>query len=137
MWEPSTRSTARGRAARNCRCPRHPAELFAGVETGLLPVLFVAEGAVIADLVARSTEDVSGDLSATQDTERWSWALSTRLGVAVPVTHRARVSFSVGAEFLLNRFDHVVERGNSETAAVASPMLARPRIELGVLVGLW
>jgi hypothetical protein len=115
---------------------RHPGELFAGVEIRLVPIWFVAEGALIADLMERSTERVRAGLTPTADSQRWLWAFSTRIGGAVPLADRARCFFTVGAEFLLNRFDHVVETEGSATT-VASPMRARPRIELGLLVGLW
>ena len=116
---------------------RHPGELFGGFELELEPLWFIAEGAFIGDSVERSTPNVSDMLLANPDSQRWLWAVSTRLGCAVPVGARARLFFTVGAEFLLNRFDHVVSSGAAGSEPVVSPMLARPRVELGALIGLW
>jgi hypothetical protein len=115
---------------------RHPSELFVGSELHLAPFWFVAEGALVADWLERSTEQVPEGQSAAPVSRRWLWALSTRLGGALPVSDRVRCFFNVGAEFLLNRFDYAVDNAGSREI-VASPMVARPRLELGVSVALW
>jgi hypothetical protein len=115
---------------------RHPGEVFVGWELRLAPFSFVAEGALVADRLERSTEQVPEGLSAAPVSRRWLWAISTRLGGVLPLNDSVRCFFNVGAEFLLNRFDYDVESASAREI-VGSPMVARPRLELGVSVALW
>jgi hypothetical protein len=115
---------------------RHPIEGFAAAEFRFNPVYVTAEAALIADAVARTTVAAAPGLSATPPTTRWLWALSTRLSCAFPLRSRLRLKLGVGAEFLLNRFDQVTDGLNARRDVAASPLLARPRFEAGLVLGL-
>jgi hypothetical protein len=46
------------------------------------------------------------------------------------------LKLGVGAEFLLNRFDQVIDGPNAHPDVAASPLLARPRVDAGLVLGL-
>ena len=116
------------------RVRRHPAELYGGAEFEWQRLWFVAEAAVVADNVERTTETAGQGLSEAAPSSRWLWALSTRLGGAVTLAGNLRCTAKIGAEFLLNPYDQVIA-GAAGDQVVASPMPARPRAEIGVSIG--
>jgi len=116
---------------------RHPGEAFVGAQLRLASLLFVVEGAVVGDRVDRATLQVPEGLTAAADGHRWQWALSSRLGCTISLTPRVRGMLNLGAEFLLSRFDHVVEIGPTTQETLAAPMPARPRVELGLEFDVW
>ncbi len=110
---------------------RHPMEVFVGFE---VPVAgdhasLRAEGAGIADRVVRRTSQVSSDLESTPSTARWSWAVSTRLRLAWQPARPVWLFATAGADFLLNRFDHVIR--TSSESPVISPFAVRPNLQVG------
>jgi hypothetical protein len=46
------------------------------------------------------------------------------------------LKLGVGAEFLLNRFDQVIDGPQARRDVAASPLLARPRVEAGLVLGI-
>jgi hypothetical protein len=114
------------------RLRRHAAEVSLGAELRIAPLWFVAQGVLVADLVDRTTTSAPAPFVGTSPTQRWAWALSTRLGCALPLTSAWDVYANVGAEFLLNRFDHVVVGAEGSAEAVVTPLPTRPRVELGL-----
>lgn len=114
------------------RLRRHAGEVFLGAELRIAPFWFVAQGALVGDLVDRTTTTARAPFVGTSPSQRWSWALSTRLGCALPLTPAWDVYLNLGADFLLNRFDHVVVGADGSAEAVVSPLSTRPRLELGL-----
>jgi len=119
------------------RLQRHPAEAFAGLQLRLARVLFSVQGALSADYTVRTTERVGAGLVPAPASGRWLWAVSTRLGVMVPVSGRIYGVLNIGADFLLNPFHQVVGPTNTVNEVVGSPLLARPRLELGAMISVW
>lgn len=119
------------------RLQRHPLEGFAGLRLKTASVYFDARAALAADYMVRTTEQTGDGLRATPPNGRWSWACSTRLGVAIPTWSGIHAIANLGAEFLLNPYDQVIRQTNAGSEVVASPLLVRPRLELGVLVSAW
>jgi hypothetical protein len=119
------------------RLQRHPFEAFGGLQLRVAAVWFNVQAALSADYVARTTEQVSEGLLPMPDSGRWLWAISSRLGVTLPVSRRLSGVLNVGADFLLNPFHQVIAQTNSGNRVVASPLLARPRLELGATVSVW
>jgi hypothetical protein len=114
------------------RLRRHAAEAFLGAELRVAPFWFVAQGAFVGDLVHRTTASAAAPFVGTSPSQRWSWALSTRLGCALPLSSAWDVYVNVGADFLLSRFEHVVIGAEGSAEAVVSPLPTRPRMELGL-----
>jgi hypothetical protein len=114
------------------RLRRHAGEVWLGAELRVTPFRFLAQGALVGDLVHRTTASAPAPFVGTSPSQRWSWALSTRLGCALPLTSAWDVYVNVGADFLLNRFDHVVVGAEGASHAVVSPLPTRPRMELGL-----
>ena len=110
---------------------RHPMEVFVGFEVPVSDgrVSLRAEGAGIADQVVRRTNQVSPDLQSTPSNARWSWAVSTRLRLAWRPTRPVWLFATAGADFLLDRFDHVVR--SPEEEPVISPLAVRPNLQVG------
>jgi hypothetical protein len=119
------------------RLQRHPAEALVGFRLPLSSLRLAVAGAVVGDYVVRSTERTADGLVATAPSGRWLWALSTRLGVVVPASRSISGVVNVGAEFLLNPFHQVVSQTNAGNQLVGAPLLARPRLELGITISLW
>jgi len=113
---------------------RHPIGVFLGYELPVAGsgVTLRAEGSGIADPIVRRTSRLSADLNGTPPSVRWSWAVSTRLRVGWQPSTPFWVFATGGADFLLNRFDHVVQNG-SETP-VLSPLRVRPHLQVGASV---
>jgi hypothetical protein len=114
------------------RLRRHAGEVWVGAELRASRLWFVAQGGLMGDLVHRTTASAPSPLVGTSPSQRWSWALSTRLGCALPLTSAWDVYVNVGADFLLNRFDHVIVDAEGSAEAVVSPLPTRPRTELGL-----
>lgn len=114
------------------RLRRHAGDVSLGAELRIAPFWFVAQGALVGDLVSRTTASARAPFVGTSPSQRWSWALSTRLGCALPLASVWDVYFNVGADFLLNRFDHVMVGAEGSAEAVVSPLPTRPRLELGL-----
>jgi hypothetical protein len=119
------------------RLERHPAEAFAGLRLRTSSLHFDVRGALAADYIVRTTEQTGDGFRATSPRGRWLWAFSTRLGVAIPTWPRIYAIANVGAEFLLNPYDQVIGQTNGGTEVVGSPLLVRPRLELGATISVW
>jgi hypothetical protein len=119
------------------RLQRHPIEALLGLRLRLGSVFFNVQGALSADYLTRSTTAASAGLVPTPETERWLWAISSRLGITVPVSPWISGVFNVGADFLLNPFEQVAQTTTGGDQLVAAPLLVRPRIELGAMISLW
>jgi hypothetical protein len=111
---------------------RHPFALFVGYELPIFgsEVTLRAEGAGIADRVVRRTSRPSTDLDGTPASSRWMCALTSRLRIAWRPSAPLWLFATGGADFLLNRFDHVVR--SSDDAPVISPARIRPHLQVGV-----
>ncbi len=111
---------------------RHPGEVFVGWESPLADsrVSFSAEGALILDPVLRRTSRVSSALELAPDDTRWSAGASTRLRVAWCPTRGWWLFASGGADYVFNRFEHVVD-DEAETPVI-SPLRLRPRGQVGL-----
>lgn len=119
------------------RVQRHPIEAFGGLRLRVGAVFFNVQGALSADYLVRTTQHVGDGLLAAPTSKRWLWAMSTRLGVTVPVWHRLSGVLNVGADFVLNPFHQVVQRKSAGDEVLGSPLLARPRVELGAVISVW
>jgi hypothetical protein len=119
------------------RLQRHPGEVFAGLELSVSALTFNVLGAVSADYVRRTTTQVSEGWTATPASGRWLWAASTRLGLTLPVSRRVFAVLTVGADFLLNPFTHVIAPTPASSELMGSPLRARPRAELGLTISAW
>lgn len=116
---------------------RHPGELFGGVELPVSALRLDVLGAFSADYVQRTTTQVSEGFVATPDSSRWLLAISTRLGLSVPLSSRVFGVLALGADFLLNPFSQVVQPSSENGEMLGSPLRARPRVELGLLISAW
>jgi hypothetical protein len=114
------------------RLRRHAGEASLGAELSVAPFWFVVQGALVGDSIDRTTASASAPFVGTSPSQRWTWALSTRLGCALPLASAWDVYVNVGADFLLNRFDHVVVGAEGTAEAVVLPLRTRPRMELGL-----
>jgi len=108
---------------------RHPSELFVGyaIPLGGPRLELRPEGGLGADPIQRRTERVGATIEATPSTTRWSWSASTRLRLAWEPGRTWELFLTGGAEFVLNRVEHV-----SDQEELVSPLRARPRLDLGV-----
>lgn len=108
---------------------RHPCELFVGyaIPVGGPRLELRPEGGVGADPIRRRTERVSDSLEASASSTRWSGFASTRLRLAWEPARAWELFLTGGAEFVLNRVEHVTDQGE-----LVSPLRARPRLDLGV-----
>lgn len=119
------------------RIQRHPIEAFGGLQLRVRTLFFNVQAALSGDYLVRTTRQVSEGLVPDPASERWLLAMSTRLGVTVPVGGRVYGVLNLGADFLLNPFHQVVARATSDDEVVGSPLLARPRAEVGVMIAVW
>jgi hypothetical protein len=119
------------------RLERHPVEVFGGLQLRVSWVYLDVQGALSADYVTRTTERAEDGLVSTAPSERWLWAFATRLGATVPASGPIQGAVNVGAEFLLNPFQQVIRERNTTDERVGAPLLARPRVELGVIISIW
>lgn len=119
------------------RVQRHPIEVLGGLQLRVAALYFNVEGALSADYTVRTTEQVSAGLVPAEARGRWLWAASTRLGATIPVSGRVYGVLNVGAEFLLNPFHQVVAETKAVNDVVASPLLVRPRLEVGAMISVW
>jgi hypothetical protein len=115
---------------------RHPIEAFVGLELAVAGprVTLRAEGAGIYDPIVRRTSRVSAELESTPSTVRWSWATSMRLRLAWEPASRVWLFGGGGADFVVNRFENAIR--DPEETTVLSPLLVRPRLQVGVAADL-
>lgn len=119
------------------RLERHPIEAFGGLQLRVSWLYLDVQTALSADYVVRTTERADDGLVSTAPSERWLWAFATRLGATVPASGPIQGVLNVGAEFLLNPFQQVIREGNKSDEVVGALLLARPRVELGVMISVW
>lgn len=119
------------------RLQRHPIELVSGLRLRLGSVFFNVQGALSADYLARTTMAASAGLLPTPEAQRWLWAISSRLGIAVPFSPWVSGVFNLGADFLLNPFEQVAQTSRDGDKLVGAPLLVRPRVDLGVTILVW
>lgn len=119
------------------RLERHPIEAFGGLQLRVSWLYLDVQTALSADYVVRTTERADDGLVSTAPGERWLWAFATRLGATVPASGPIQGVLNVGAEFLLNPFQQVIREGNKSDEVVGALLLARPRVELGVMISVW
>jgi hypothetical protein len=126
---PSTRQTGQAEIV----LQRYPLEFFVGFETSLVGrwLRLRPEGAVGIDWVRRRTQWVQATLEQTPAATRVAWETSSRLRLTLQPTSRWGLYALVGADFVLTRVEQVI---GSE--ALVSPLRARPRLELGLTMGL-
>jgi len=118
------------------RVERHPVEAFGGLDMSLGAVSVNVQGAVSADYIVRKTPQVGEGFLAAPTSGRWLCAVSTRLGATVAVTRHIYGVMSIGADFVLNPYHQVVQQSSADEV-IGSPLLARPRLELGVALSVW
>lgn len=116
---------------------RHPVEFGVGWAFTHFPIELAAEWALLVDRVMRSTRSATEPLIPTEDSARWVWAASTRLRGSLSVAPSVHVYSTIGADFLLIRFDYVVRRESGAEEPVASLLPVRPRAELGLELDIW
>jgi hypothetical protein len=110
---------------------RHPIELGFGLDLAVGRFRAATEAIFIVDLVSRRTTRADAPLSRSPADVRTLYAASVRLRGALPLGVGFQLYLAFGAEFLLNRFDHVVEGGNSPEPSITQ-LAARPRADTGV-----
>jgi len=89
------------------------------------------EALFIVDFTTRRTTRADEPLARAPSETRTLYAGSLRLWGALPLAGSAAVYAAFGAEFLLNRFDHVV-RGTDSTEPSITQLAARPRADVGL-----
>lgn len=119
------------------RLQRHPIEALGGLQLRVRSLFFNVQAALSGDYLVRTTEQVSEGLLADPARGRWLLAMSTRLGVTVPIGGRVYGVLNLGADFLLNPFRQVVARSSAGDQVIGSPLLARPRAEVGLMIAVW
>lgn len=119
------------------RLQRHPVEVLSGLRLRLGSVFFNVQGALSADYMVRTTMAASAGLVPTPETQRWLWAISSRLGITVPVSPFISGVFNLGADFLLNPFEQVAHTTSDGDRLVGAPLRVRPRVELGAMILVW
>jgi hypothetical protein len=110
---------------------RHPIELGFGLDLAVGRFRAATEALFIVDFVSRRTTQAEAPLSRSAADVRTLYAASVRLRGALPLGAGFQLYAAFGAEFLLNRFDHVVEIGNSPEPSITQ-LAARPRGDGGV-----
>jgi hypothetical protein len=116
---------------------RHPLEAFVATSVTLSDGRLRLEPqlGVVLDPITRTTTQASDAVEVTPSTTRWSWAASTKFCVSYSPLPRFWVFGSGGADTLLNRFENVVQGGDTERT-VLSPLRVRPHFQLGSAIEL-
>jgi hypothetical protein len=110
---------------------RHPVEAGVGLELGIGRFRVATEALFIADFVSRRTTRADEPLARAPSESRTLFAGSLRLRGALPLGSGFAFYAAFGAEFLLNRFDHVV-RGSESPEPSITQLAARPRVDAGL-----
>jgi hypothetical protein len=110
---------------------RHPIELGFGLDLAVGRFRAATEALLIVDLVSRRTTQADAPLSRSPADVRTLYAAAVRLRGALPLGAGFQLYAAFGAEFLLNRFDHVVE-GSASPEPSITQLAARPRGDGGV-----
>lgn len=110
---------------------RHPCELGVGIELGVGRFRVATEALFIVDFTSRRTTRADEPLARAPSESRPLYAGSLRLRGALPLAGRAALYAAFGAEFLLNRFDHVVRGADSPEPSITQ-LAARPRTDVGL-----
>lgn len=116
---------------------RHPVEAFGGVELPWKSLRLNVIGAVSGDYLQRTTATAADDWQPTRDSGRWVWAVSTRLGLSLPIAGRLSAVLNLGTDFVLNPVSQALAPTSTTTKIVGSPLRARPHVQLGVMVSAW
>ena len=82
-------------------------------------------------MIRRRTQWVQAAFEQTPAATRVTWETSTRLRLTLQPTSRWGLYALTGADFVLSRVEQVF---GSET--LVTPLRARPRLELGLTLGL-
>ena len=110
---------------------RHPCELGVGLELGVDRFRVATEALFIVDFTTRRTTRADEPLARAPSESRTLYAGSLRLRGALPLSGGLAVYAAFGAEFLLNRFDHVVRTADSTEPSITQ-LAARPRADVGL-----
>lgn len=110
---------------------RHPCELGVGLELGLGRFRIATEALFIVDFTTRRTTRADEPLARAPSESRTLYAGSLRLRGALPLAGGLAAYAAFGAEFLLNRFDHVVRSADSPEPSITQ-LAARPRADIGL-----
>jgi hypothetical protein len=119
------------------RILRHPIELFVTFKLGMGDFEALPQIGLMADYLSRTTERASPPLEKTPADGRVLWSVSGKARARYAISSSFRVFSSVGADFLLNRFDQVVAAAGAEEATVFSPSEVRPSVEAGFSVDMF
>jgi hypothetical protein len=115
---------------------RHPSEIGLGLELGIGRFRVATEALFIVDFISRRTTRADEPLARAPTETRTLYAGSLRLRGALPLGAGFAVYAAFGAEFLLNRFDHVV-RGSDSPEPSITQLAARPRVDAGLSYALF
>jgi hypothetical protein len=118
------------------RLSRHPAEVTVGVRLFGDSFRLEPELALLADRTRRETERADAPLVATPRSTQWLWAVSARLRTRWLLTRRLSAVAALGADFVLNPFDQVIESAVPR-AELYSLLAVRPLAEAGLAIDLW
>jgi hypothetical protein len=110
---------------------RRPIELSGGYEIGVGSVAVTSEVRFGPDWVERRTTATDETRRAAPRDRRLQWVLGLGLRAGLIVSAGIRVQAGLTAEFLLNRFDHVVS-GSETSEPVIRQLAARPRVDAGL-----
>ena len=110
---------------------RHPCEVGAGLELGIGRFRAATEALFIVDFTSRRTTRADEPLARAPSQARTLYAGSLRLRGALPLSGGVALYAAFGAEFLLNRFDHVVRDADSTEPSITQ-LAARPRADAGL-----
>ena len=110
---------------------RHPVELGLGLELGIGRLRVATEALLLVDFVSRRTTRAEEPLARAPSESRILYAGSLRLRGGLPLGAGFGIYTAFGAEFLMNRFDHVVRSSDSEEPSITQ-LAARPRVDAGL-----
>jgi hypothetical protein len=115
---------------------RHPSEIGLGLELGIGRFRVATEALFIVDFVSRRTTRADEPLARAPSETRTLYAGSLRLRGSLPLGEGFALYAAFGAEFLLNRFDHVVLGSDSPEPSITQ-LAARPRGDAGLSYALF
>ncbi len=115
---------------------RRPVEAGLGLELGIGRFRVATEALFLVDFVSRRTTRADEPLARAPSESRTLYAGSLRLRGSLPLGTTFAVYAAFGAEFLMNRFDHVVRASDSPEPSITQ-LAARPRVDAGLSCALF
>jgi hypothetical protein len=110
---------------------RHPLDVIAGYELDLRSLSLAGMMSFGPDWLERRTTATDATLRAESRDRRLQWTLGLGLRGGLEIPAKIRVQAGAAAEFLLNRYDHVVA-GTGTREPVIRQRVARPRVDAGL-----